>query len=61
MKLKVTIKKIKGNYYIASCQDFPGCHVQASSEKQASTRLREAIKLMTISYQQHHENLPIKY
>jgi predicted RNase H-like HicB family nuclease len=60
MKLKIRIKKIKDNLYLASCPDLEGCHVQASSEKEAEVYLKAAIQAYINSYKQRYEKLPLK-
>jgi len=60
MKLKVRIKKIKDNLYLASCPDLKGCHVQASSEKEAEVYLKAAMQAYITSYKQRYEKLPLK-
>ncbi len=60
MKLDVEIKRVHKNLFIASCNNLPGCHIQASSEEQAKTRIKEAIKLMLLSYKRHYEKAPIE-
>ncbi len=60
MKLKIRIKKIKDNLYLASCPNLGGCHVQADSEKEAEILLKTAIQAYIKSYKQRYEKLPLK-
>lgn len=60
MKLKIRIKKIKDNLYLASCPNLEGCHVQANSEKEAEILLKAAIQSYIKSYKQRYEKLPLK-
>ncbi len=60
MKLDIEIKKIKKGLFIASCNNLPGCHIQASNEVQARERITEAVKLMLLSYKKHYEKAPIE-
>lgn len=60
MKLKILIRKIKDNLYLASCPNLEGCHIQASSEEEAEIILKAAMQAYIMSYKQRHEKLPIK-
>jgi len=60
MKLKIKIRKIKDNLYLASCPNLNGCHIQASSEKDAEIFLKDAIQAYIKSYNQRYEKLPLK-
>lgn len=60
MKLKILIRRIKDNLYLASCPNLKGCHIQASSEEEAEMVLREAMQAYMMSYKHRHEKLPIK-
>ncbi len=60
MKLNIQIRKIRNDLYIASCTDLIGCHVQGNSKEEAISRIKEAIKLMIISYKKHFEKVPIE-
>ncbi len=60
MQLRIEVKKIKDNLYIASCPNLRGCHVQAESEAIAVRRIREATRLMVLSYKKHFEKVPFE-
>lgn len=60
MKLKIRIRKIKDNLYLASCPNLEGCHVQATSEKEAEVYLKAAIEAYVSSCKQRHEKLPLR-
>ena len=60
MKLKIRIRKIKDNLYLASCPNLEGCHVQANSEEEAEVFLKAAIEAYINSCKQRYEKLPIK-
>ena len=60
MKLKILIRKIKANIYLASCPNLEGCHIQAGNEKDAEILLKAAIQAYIMSYKQHHEKLPVR-
>ncbi len=60
MKIEIEIKRIKKGLFIASCNDLPGCHIQASNEAQARKRITEAVKLMLLSYKKHYEKAPVE-
>lgn len=60
MKLKIRIRKIKDNLYLASCPNLIGCHVQASSENEAEVLLKAAILAYQNSCKQRNEKLPLR-
>lgn len=60
MKLKIRIKRIQDNLYLASCPNLEGCHVQGNSEKEAEMLIKVAIQAYIKSYKQRYEKLPLK-
>lgn len=45
MKLSVLVEKDEDGYYIASVTELPGCHTQAKTLDQLTSRIKEAIEL----------------
>lgn len=60
MQLKIVLRKIEDDLFLASCANFEGCHVEAASEEEARELIKIAINAYIISHKQRHEKLPIK-
>ncbi len=58
MKLKIIVRKVEENLYVASCRGLKGCHIQAESEQQAHTMIKAAINAYLTSHKQRHEKIP---
>ncbi|RMI08928.1 MAG: type II toxin-antitoxin system HicB family antitoxin [Calditrichaeota bacterium] len=60
MKLRIVVRKVEANLYIASCPELEGCHVEADTEQGARALIKKAINAYVISYKQRHEKLPLR-
>lgn len=45
MKFSVLVERDEDGYYIASVPELPGCHTQAKTLDQLTSRIKEAIEL----------------
>lgn len=45
VKFSVVVEKDEDGYYIASVPELPGCHTQARTLDELTSRVREAIEL----------------
>ena len=45
MRFSVLVERDEDGYYIASVSELPGCHTQARTLDELSSRVREAIEL----------------
>lgn len=60
MKLRVVVRKVEDELYIASCPSLEGCHVEAENEKRAQALLKAAINAYIVSHKQRREKIQIK-
>lgn len=45
MRFGVVVEKDEGGYYVASVPELPGCHTQAKTLDELTTRIKEAIQV----------------
>ena len=45
MKFAVVVEKDEEEYYVASVPELPGCHTQAKTLDELTTRIKEAIEV----------------
>jgi len=45
MKFSVLVERDEDGYYVASVPELPGCHTQAKTLDQLTSRIKEAIEL----------------
>ncbi len=57
--MKITIKKeFDGNLFIGSCENVPGCYVQASSEDMISPKIKKALGIIKQNCDQQRQPFP---
>ncbi|MCJ7766906.1 type II toxin-antitoxin system HicB family antitoxin [Candidatus Bathyarchaeota archaeon] len=45
LRFGVVVEKDEGGYYVASVPELPGCHTQAKTLDELTTRIKEAIQV----------------
>lgn len=60
MKLRIVVRKIEDNLFLASCPALKGCHVEAESEAQAQSLIKAALQAYLTSYKQRHEKVSFR-
>ncbi len=57
--MKVIIKKeFDGNMYVGSCENIPGCYVQARQENEISSKIRKALSIIKRNCEERKQNFP---
>lgn len=57
MKISIT-KEFDGQYYIASCDNLPGCYVQCRNEDELLPAVKRAIQIIKRNCQKRNQELP---
>lgn len=57
--MKVVIKKeFDGNTYVGSCENIPGCYVQAHQENEISLKIRKALMVLKKNCEERKQPFP---
>ena len=59
MKFRIFIDQDEDGWFVAECQNLPGCISQGKTRQEALKNIMDAIKGYLISLKKHNEPIPL--